>query len=215
MQLTGFGSANTCGWVTGTVTIVFCPCCFVNESKSHFTDGFSKFMSGNAKPSSSDFGDRFLNEEEKQKHKHTQIQMNSLYFNIYISYDQWLITKLWNSQNNNKTFNQFLTSLVGLVLNPQRQNTPPNRRNQWLLAFLPDSFISFFLTHNFQYWLVDTDFSCDVILLLSFSITLSVCVCVLLFVSFFFICIFTVHSLLCTIRDIICPGSSTLCTPLQ
>lgn len=65
MQLTGFGSANICGCVTCTVVVDFCPCCFVNESKSHLSDGFSNFISGNAKPSSSDFGDRFLNKKQK------------------------------------------------------------------------------------------------------------------------------------------------------
>lgn len=59
-KLTGFGSANMCDCDAATEAATFCVCCFVDESKSIFPDGFSKFISGNSKPSSSDFGERFL-----------------------------------------------------------------------------------------------------------------------------------------------------------
>lgn len=51
-----------CGFVSGTDVVAFGACCFDNASKTHLSDDFSKLMSGNTKPSSSDLGERFLNE---------------------------------------------------------------------------------------------------------------------------------------------------------
>lgn len=107
----GFGSANV--WCCGTEVVGFWMSGFAIISKSHLSDAF---ISGNKKPSSFDFGERFLNPEKKY----------FVNFRKFISH---------NDQLTNKPTSFFFTSLIDLVLSPQHRSTLLTHLNQYAFAF--------------------------------------------------------------------------------